>query len=60
MSESDVPDELGVEVGDADEQLEACTDEEWREAHRRLAGVIPPEELAYTWAPGQTPEEAGL
>lgn len=46
---------------DADEILAAISDEEWREEHERLRDLgVPGEQLAYTWAPGKTPEELGL
>lgn len=35
--------------------LREVTDEEWREAHESLRGVLPPEEFAYRWQPGQAP-----
>lgn len=55
-----VSDALGGELG-------SVSDVEWRDAHERLVadlgGLVPPEQLAYTWepgAPGPVPEEREL
>lgn len=43
--------------------VSATTDDEWRAAHRRLAhdlaGIVPPAELSYVWAP-DTPADLAV
>ncbi len=45
---------------DADDELDEIDDEEWRLAHESLTGFVPEDELAYTWAPGESAEQLGI
>lgn len=38
---------------DADIELGQLNDDDWRQAHEQLRGVIPDDELDYTWEPNQ-------